>query len=385
MSSELRRHPPDRRRPRIGVDFHVLDGKYQGSRSHLIGLFSELVASRPDWDFFFFLGRPEKLAALPGFDRPNVTGVRMADNGPVIRLGWQLPALCRRNRLDILHTQYIAPLWSGAGSAVTVHDILFESHPQFFKASFALRSRLLVRRAAHRADMLFTVSDFSRDAIARRYGIDAHRIHIVHNAVDPRRFHPGKEGSEWVSRRSLTPQGYILTVGRIEPRKNHVAILRAYTNMQGTPPPLVIVGQRDFGDRDFESALADLSPMHRVLVLADVDDDELPALYRHALVFVYPSFAEGFGLPPLEALASGAPVVSTRTAAIAEVVADAGILVDPHDVRALAAALEEVCADAGLRRSLAAKGLRRASLFTWERSARVLGGVYDAYLASIRR
>jgi glycosyltransferase involved in cell wall biosynthesis len=362
------------------VDFHVFDGKFQGSRSHLLGVFSELVALRPDWRFFFFLDDTESLARMSPFQRSNVELVRMPRANPLVRLGWQLPRLRRRLRLDIMHTQYVMPLQAAQGNAVTVHDVLFESHPQYFQRLFVWRARCLIRWSARRADLLLTVSEFSRGELASRYGLDPQRIAVLLNAVDSGLFFPGEEGLSILARRSLQAHSYLLTVGRIEPRKNHATLLRAYGRLPGDPPPLVIVGQRDFGYHDFDAALARLPPGRQVLLLDDVDDQELPVLYRHALAFVYPSFAEGFGMPPLEAMASGLPVITSNTTALPEVVGDAGLTVDPFDDQTLAEAIERVCNDALLRQRLRQQGLDRSRQFTWTTAAQTLAQAYETYL-----
>lgn len=367
------------RRPRIGVDFHVFDGKFQGSRSHLIGIFGELTRICPEFDFIFLLEKTDELGRLPGFFGPNVERVFMPHANSLKRLGWQLPRLRRLLRLDLLHTQYVIPLWPANGNAVTIHDVLFEPFPEFFGRLFVLRSRLLMRWSAKAADLLFTVSDYSRNEIAMHYGVDAASIEVLHNAVDRTVFFAGDDGRGLVCDRGLTPGGYLLTVGRIEPRKNHAGLLRAYARLKGTPPPLVIVGQRDFGYGDFDAAMAQMPPGREVIVLSDIGDHELPALYRHAQIFVYPSFAEGFGMPPLEAMASGVPVVTSRSTAISEVVGDAGMLIDPEDVAGLRDALEQLIQGPEARSEYARRGLERAALFTWQLAAERLATSYRAY------
>ncbi|MFN7197108.1 MAG: glycosyltransferase, partial [Hylemonella sp.] len=217
-----------RPRPRIGVDLHVFDGKFQGSRSHLIGIFGELTRLCPEFQFVFLLEKTAELGRLPGFSEPNVERVHMPHAGALKRLGLQLPAQRRALKLDLLHTQYVMPLQPARGNAVTIHDVLFEPYPQFFGRLFVLRSRLLMRWSARAADLLFTVSDYSRAEIAQRYGVPAEKIGVLHKAVDRQVFFPGEAGAERVRARGLQPGGYLLTVGRIEPRKNHAALLRAY-------------------------------------------------------------------------------------------------------------------------------------------------------------
>lgn len=362
---------------RIGVDFHAFDGKFQGSRSHLIGLYRAMVALCPDFEFVFFLEQVDALRALPGFDCPNVHCVRMPHANPLVRLAWQLPVLRKRHRIDILHTQYVVPLWSARGNAVTIHDILFEKYPEFFTPFFVWRSRWLFRRSARKADMVLTVSEYSRREIAACYGLPAQRIGLLLNAVDHSVFHPARaDESAVLGARKLTDGEYILTVGRIEPRKDHATLLKAYARLGGNAPPLVIVGQRDFGYGAFEDALAALPPGSDVRVLSDVGDDELAVLLRHAKVFVYPSLAEGFGMPPLEAMASGVPVVTSTSTALPEVVGNAGLSFPPGDVVALGACLQALLSDPSLRADQIARGLERAKAFSWEEGARVLRATF---------
>jgi len=360
------------RRLRIGVDFHVFDGKYQGSRSHLLGLYRELVAMCPEFDFVFFLDQVEGLRRTEGFARDNVSCIRMPRTNSLKRLAWDLPLLRWRHGIDILHTQYVMPLLPSRGRIVTIHDILFEEYPQYFGRFFVHRSRFMMRHAARNADAVFTVSDYSRDEIARRYGLEKTSIAVTPNAVDPQVFFPGEQGSEVVKSHGFLPQEYILTVGRIEPRKNHAGLIRAYSKLAGRPPPLVIVGQRDFGYDEFESAMQTLPDARQVVVISDVGDGDLAAWYRNALLFVYPSFAEGFGMPPLEALASGVPVITTNATAIPEVVGSAGILVAPGDELALREAMHDLLMDSARRKAMAQQGAARASSFSWAASARVM-------------
>lgn len=362
---------------RIGVDFHAFDGKFQGSRSHLIGLYRAMVALCPDFEFVFFLEQTEALRALPGFDRPNVHCARMPHANPLVRLGWQLPILRARHRIDILHTQYVVPLWPARGNAVTIHDILFEKYPEFFTPFFVWRSRWLFRRSARKADMVLTVSEYSRREIAACYGLSPQCIELLFNAVDHAVFHPVQSDESGVlAARDLKNDEYILTVGRIEPRKDHATLLKAYARLGKGAPPLVIVGQRDFGYGAFEAALAAMPPGSDVRVLSDVGDEELAVLLRHAKVFVYPSLAEGFGMPPLEAMASGVPVVTSTSTALPEVVGDAGLTFPPGDVAALNDCLAVLLRDSSLRAKLVARGLERAKVFSWQESARVLRSTF---------
>jgi glycosyltransferase involved in cell wall biosynthesis len=367
------------RRPRIGVDFHTFDGIFQGSRSHLLGIYREAVQLAPELDFVFLLGEPERLRQQePMFGAPNVQMVAMPHRSGLLRLAWQLAQAQRRERLDLLHVQYRLPFVPLGDCACTVHDVLFETHPQFFSASFARMARWTGRHAARQSKLLFTVSDYSRQQMARLYDLAPERIAITGNAVDTQRFYPGEDGAELVRQRGLQPGNYLCTVGRIEPRKNHLTLLRAYARVRAQAgagadtPPLVVIGQRDFDDAVVFEEMQRLGLQDHVLFLQDVNDRELPALIRHARVFAYPSLAEGFGMPVLEAMACGVPVVTSNTTSLPEVAGNAALTVDPLDEAALAAALKQLIDQPATCAELVQRGLVQAARYQWHGAAQVL-------------
>jgi glycosyltransferase involved in cell wall biosynthesis len=368
-----------RPRRRVGVDFHVWDGIFQGSRSHLLGLYRCAVRQAPEIDFVFFLDGVESLrASYAEFSLPNVTLVRMRHRPGVVRLAFQLPWLQWRHRIDLMHVQYRLPPMAVGPCACTIHDVLFESHPQFFEPRFVWQSRLTSRAAVRRAAVLLTVSHFSRAELARIYGIDPLKVGVTFNAVDKARFYPGEDGAATVRALGLEPGRYLLTVGRLEPRKNHLTLLEAYAQLQPAAPSLVIVGQRDFGYAPLFAAIRRHGLEARVRLIENASDADLPALMRNAQLFVYPAFAEGFGMPVLEALASGVPVITSNTTSLPEVAGSAAILVSPDSVEDVTSALKRVLSDAALSASLGQAGVIQAAKFNWEGSAAVL-------LSSMRR
>jgi glycosyltransferase involved in cell wall biosynthesis len=360
--------------PRLGVDFHTFDGIYQGSRSHLLGLYRAAIVQAPDIEFFFFLANPQALrAAHPEFSRPNTHLIAMRDRPGIWRLAWQLASMQRRHRLDLLHVQYRLPFLPQGPCMCTLHDVLFETHPQFFGRSFARVARVSARRAVRQAAIMLTVSEYSRRQIAAHYGIDPERVILTPNAVDRTRFHPGQDGEELLRRWDLRSGEYVCMLGRLEPRKNHVSLVRAYARLGASAPPLLIIGQRDFAYAAVFETIQRLQISERIRIIEDADDEALPTLLRHARLMVYPSHAEGFGMPVLEALASGVPVITSNTTSLPEVAGPAAWLTSPADVDRLAECLREALAETpAARERRIERGLEHAARFTWHEAAKNL-------------
>jgi alpha-1,3-rhamnosyl/mannosyltransferase len=261
----------------------------------------------------------------------------------------------RRARVDLLHcTIFRGPPWAAVPTIVTVHDLAVLRHPEVFPLWTRLYGRTSLKPTLRAADRVIAVSEFSKREVVELAGVDAERIDVVPNAVEPV-FRP--EGAR-------ADGDYVLAVGTLEPRKNLARVVEAAARAGA---PLRVVGERGWGGVDVVG--------DHVTWLGRVDDEELAALYRGARCLVFPSLYEGFGIPAAEALASGTPVVTSAGGAMADVVGDAGVLVDPLDVGSIAAGIEE----ADRRRDeLVRAGLERARLYTWEAAV-------DAAVAAYRR
>lgn len=380
--------PPSR--PRIGVDFHTFDGIFQGSRSHLLGIYQAAIALAPDLEFHFLLEETERLRREhPAFDAPHVRLQRMPHRHALTRLMWQLPRLQQQLKLDLFHLQYRLPAWTSGPCVCTIHDVLFESHPQFFSKAFVQFARLSSRDALRRSAALFTVSEYSRQAMVTAYGVEPSRITVTHNGVDMQRFTPACEhpdgdlsGQRVVKSHGVTPGQYLCIVGRLEPRKNHVNLVRAYLSLQEPRPPLLIIGQRDFAYQGVFDLVQRHGLQQQVRFLEHIDDESLPALIRHCAAFVYPTWAEGFGMPVLEAMASGASVVTSDNTSLPEVAGDIAWMCDPADVPSIARAMQHALSEPhAAMRERQRRGIERARQFTWQRSAESLLQVYRRLLA----
>ena len=348
--------------PRVGVDAHVLDGKFQGTRTWVLENLRRAPDLAPDVTFVVYTADPAAAERLIG-THPNVEHRVVPDGGPVGRNLRFWPAAMRRDRLDLLVTQYFSPPRYPRRQLVVVHDVLFQTHPEFFDAKTRWRNRLLVGWSARRAGSVATVSAYSRREIARAYGRTEADILVTPNGVDlSAATVPG-------TLPAAVPPGtrYALMVGRLEPRKNLRLALAAFAQVPGDDVRLVVVGRDDFEEPD---VLARLAAEPRAVHLTDVPQDQLTELYRQAAVFVFPSLGEGWGIPVLEALAAGTPVVASDATAVPEAGGDACTYFDPtapDAAQVLAGLLVDVF-DGTVTLDTAAASAQ-VSAFTWDRAS----------------
>ena len=255
-----------------------------------------------------------------------------------------------------------------ARQVCTIHDLIPLDRPEWFAPRFASWYGWLLPRLARRVRHIIAVSEFTRSRILERFGIDPSRVTVIPNGVDGRFApRPALEVERVRADLGLPTARYVLSVGSLEPRKNVNRLLEAWARAVPRLPEdlyLVVSGAKGVA-RVFSSvSLGRLPP--RVLLTGYVPDEHLPALYSGATIFVYPSLYEGFGLPPLEAMACGTPVITSNTTSLPEVVGDAALLVDPLDVEATARAIERLAGDEAERARLRRLGLERIARFNWD-------------------
>jgi len=283
--------------------------------------------------------------------------------------------------VDLVHCPgALVPLKLSRPLVLTIHDVLPWRLPELFSRSMLARRKVLVSRAASRASRVLVASQYARSEVIDLLGIPDRRVSVAHLGVDPR-FQPVEPDPVRLAHRfGIPPDPFVLWVGTPEPRKNLSVLLRAFALVRRRAPEcsLVLVGAEGAWDHDTARELDLLG--RSVIRLGVVSDDELVSLYSATNCFVFPSLYEGFGLPPLEAMACGAPVVAADRASLPEVVGDAGVLVDPTDPDAIADAVERVVLDPEVADQMHRAGIERAHTFTWDRCAEQ---TVDAYRAAL--
>jgi glycosyltransferase involved in cell wall biosynthesis len=372
---------------RIAIDAHSVGTGLGGNESYATNLIEALAEIDSVNDYTLYVTKREAQERYTN-RWPNFAVRLTVPHTPFIRIPLTLSAELRTRPVDLLHVQFTAPPFAPCPVISTIHDLAFEHLPETFHRRSWMQLRLTVRHTAKRAAHIITVSEYSRSDIIKTYGIQPERITVTPEAASAA-FYPVTDKNELARvRDNYAIEGdYILALGSIQPRKNLVRLMAAYAHLlrmrpQAKLPKLVIVGKRGWLYEETLRAI-DTYHLHDLTTLTGyVPEGDLPSLYSGALCFVYPSYFEGFGLPPVEAMQCGTPVIVGDRTSLPEVVRDAGLLVDPFDEHVLANAIGSLIDSESLRAELSARGLIRARDFSWRETARLTLVAYERALRS---
>ncbi len=366
--------------PHIAVNAQLLSPEPGYRQAGVSRYISELLHGmwqvRPDVRWTVYCRRGVNATSFPGLP-PAVAQFRasrrLPTGRPSVRIAWEqaaLPVLLRGSQPDVLLAPLnVIPLLARCRTVVVVHDLAFlrlRTHRSSRRNYLAHMTRLSVKRASH----VVTVSEFTRREVLDLLDVPEEKVTAIPNGLggqfSPR---PPAELAAFRHRVGL-PEQFLLFVGTLEPRKNLAGLFRAYAAVRDRlGMPLVVVGGRGWKVSPIFEVVRDLGLERHVRFEGFVSDADLPLYYGAATAMAYPSLYEGFGLPPLEGMASGTPVITSHGSSLVEVVGDAALLVDPADDRTLSDAMVRIVADEGLRQRLRTAGLRQAAAFSWKRSA----------------
>jgi glycosyltransferase involved in cell wall biosynthesis len=297
---------------------------------------------------------------------------------------FRIPLALMREGAHLLHEpHYVLPPLVRCRSVVTIHDCIHLMFPQYLPGPLAhVYAKASMWSATRKANRILTVSEASKRDILRFFEVPPEKVVVIHNAIDERFLAPADpERMALVRQRYQLDHPFVLYVGNIKPHKNLVRLIEAFARVrQQSPGPLtlLIIGDEISKLPVLRRAVHNHKLHKHVRFLGFLPDDMLAALYRLASVFVFPSLYEGFGLPPLEAMASGTPVVTSNVSSLAEVAGDAAMLVDPYDVGAIADGIRRVLTEPALAARLRERGLRRAREFSWDEAAARTQAIYRA-------
>jgi len=375
---------------RIAIDAHSVGAKLAGNESYATNLIEALARVDSVNEYTLYVTTAEARARFSQ-RWPNFRIQTTLPHTPLIRIPLTLATELRKRPVDVLHVQFTAPPFSPCPVVVSVHDLSFEHLPQTFNRRSRTQLRLTVRHSVRRAARILTLSEHTRRDMIETYGTSPERITAIPIAA-PSYFGRVREERELQRVRHIygIEGDYILCVSSIQPRKNLPRLVRAYESLRnkrgpGKLPKLVLVGKCAWLYDETLRSIEEGRMKDSVILTGYVPQSDLPALYSGSICFVYPSYFEGFGLPPLEAMKCGAPVIAGNRTSLPEVVGDAGILVDPYDVNAIAAAIERLIDDPDYRQQLRVKGLARSSVFDWNETARRTLDVYEQVVGGLGR
>lgn len=376
---------------RIGIDYTAAARQRAGIGRYTRELVTGLLALESQYRYVLFAATGQ---LSPAHWRPEVDRLHAICNSQFSvcnlplsgdwlarlwhRLRLPIPVEAITGALDVFYSPdfVLPPTRRHTCTLLTVHDLSFLHCPEAFVPRLRLYLERVVPRSVARADLVLADSAHTRSDIVSLLGVPSEKVHVLYSGVHPR-FRPEPEPGErerLQARYGAGAQPYVLSVGTLQPRKNYVRLIQAFADLK-PGIQLLIAGGRGWLYQDILAA----ADAHGdcVRILGFVDEADLPALYRNAALFAFPSLYEGFGLPVLEAMACGVPVVCSAASALPEVAGTAALLVDPLDVGDLATGLARVLSDASLRQEMVARGFAQAGRFTWERAARQLLGIFD--------
>lgn len=363
---------------RIGIDARLVYYSKAGIGQYIIHLTKGLEALATETDQFFLLqSRKDQtnIVSNHNFSRASLwtpSHHRLEQSALRLELS--------RLGLDLLHSpDFIPPFNRNYKSVITVHDLAFLLYPQFMTKESA-RYYGQIDQAVRDTDHIIAVSQATKEDLIKLLGVPKHKITVIYEGVNPiyHQIDPVKANTFVKKTFGLEP-GFLFFISTIEPRKNIPTLLKAYKWLKDhhrRTEKLVIAGSKGWLFEEVDETIRRLNLEHDVILLGRVHDSEVNYLYNAASMLVYPSFYEGFGLPPLEAMRCGTPVIVSKIKVMPEVVGDAALLIDPLDEEALGVAINRLLTDETLRRDLVDKGLKRAAKFSWEQAARETLDVY---------
>lgn len=363
---------------RIGIDIHSIGSNKGGNETYYRELVKGLVKAHSGHNFFLYYSSAtiSRHITTDG----HFTLERLAPANRLLRIPFTIPRRTRLDQLDLFHAQFIVPPFLKCKTVTTIPDIAFEHYPEFFPAGQRAWLKVLVPESAKRADHIITVSEYSKRDLAQTYGIREEKITVTYEGAGDEFMPLGKEQAKEALARKYGIKGdFILYLGRLQARKNLMRLVNAYahTRKAGFSHKLVLAGKQDTLFQPVLARIRELRLENDILLPGYVAAADVPAFYNAAEVFAYPSVYEGFGLPIMEAMACGTPVITSRGSSLDEVAGDAAVLVDPLDELSIAQGLQRVLSDSELRKTLGQAGLKRSRQFSFENAARQTVGVYE--------
>jgi len=376
----------EKRKKRIGINASKYFDVNTGVGRYTYNLSKSILKTDDRYDYCFYVPDGMGNAIRADTTGTHLEKARETIQNNTLRILWEqivLPMSSRKDRRDLIHyTDHALSLIYGARTTIiTVHDIAYIRFPNLLNKSRRIYKKNILKISIRKADIIVADSHSTKRDIIEYFGVEDEKIKVVHLGVESR-FRPIGNVEEYRLRNNL-PSKMILNVGTLEPRKNVVTLIKAFKRLREKgfeDYKLVIAGDKGWLYEQIFKDVDHSGLKQEILFRGVVSDEDLPMLYNCADIFVYPSLYEGFGLPPLEAMACGIPVITSNTSSLPEVIGDAGIMVDPTDDKSLSDAMYSVLTDKELWQHMSNNGLQRSKMFTWEKAAKEILEIYDEVL-----
>lgn len=368
---------------RIGIASEWIGQRVGGPERYAREIIEHVVRLGTQHDYRLYVTASAR-RLLRDLDGPRIRLCASRSNSRAYFIPFALPLNTLVGRLDLLHATFSYPPWCPVRNVIlTVHDVSVDTLAEMFEPKVRRRVRWALKHGIARAALVLVPTEATRRELLQIYDISADRVRVVPYGIDHRAVGETAPAAAPLAAPVSLERGFILYVGRFHARKNLERLLEAYAESSARTRgaiPLVLAG-KDFGHLDaIRSRIRGLGLEDQVWCPGHVTDDVLESLYRRALLFVYPSLHEGFGFPPLEAMARTIPVVASNVSAMPEVLGDGASLVDPYDASRMAAAIDHLLEHEAERLALAERGAARARQYTWSRTAELTLGAYDEVL-----
>jgi len=366
----------------IGIDIRVLTrGTHSGVEEYTANLLSSMINLAPHIRFKLFLNSFSRVDLNDDWIKsPNVSVHKFnIPNKILFPSLWALgsPKIDRLiGGADVFFSPhfFVAPVSKSCRRVITFHDLSFIRYPEFF--SFKQRIWHYLQKPhkqAQKADSIIAVSNSTKADLVDLFGVKPDKVNVVYSGIDSRFFNFNDGEQEKTKQKYNLPDNYILFLGTFEPRKNLIGIIKAFEilcrNNKFKDYYLILVGNKGWLSEEVFRALDYSRLKQKIIYLGPIANSDRPAIYRNSKLFVYPSFFEGFGFPPVEAMASGIPVITSHTSSLPEVVGESALMIDPYNTEEIADAMAMILSDNKIYRNYVEKGKKRASQFSWQKTA----------------
>lgn len=362
---------------KIGVDIRCLtDPHHSGISEYTYNLLDYLFKIDQKNQYFLFYNAAKKIKA-PKFNFPNVIYKGFKYPNKIFNLGLSLFKIAQLDKMLGGVDVFLSPsflftnLSKDCKKIMIIHDLSFELYPEFFTFKKRLWHKLIKpKQLCQQADKIIAISNNTKNDVIKIYDVNPEKIEVVYDGISEIFFQPiSEEQKNKVKNKFNLPDNYVFYLGNLEPRKNVESLILAFDKVKDKSTHLVIAGGQAWKYKNIYKLWQNSQARGRIKLLGYVDTADKPSLYALAKIFVYPSIYEGFGLPPLEAMACGTPAITSFNSSLAEVVSDAGLLIDPNNTNELAETINQLLLDEKLQNIFKEKGLRQSQKFRWNDAA----------------